>query len=55
MGSDVIGPEGIVKFCEDLGVVPEDVVMLVLAWKMDCKQGGYFTLKEWLKGLSELQ
>ncbi|XP_076316048.1 DCN1-like protein SCCRO4 [Tachypleus tridentatus] len=52
---DVIGPDGMEKFCEDLGVEPEDVVMLVLAWKMEAKQMGYFRLSEWLKGLSDLQ
>jgi DCN1-like protein 4/5 len=36
-------------------VAPEDIVMLVLSWKMDAKQMGYFHLKEWLKGMSELQ
>jgi len=52
---DLIGPEGMEKFCEDIGVEPENIVMLVLAWKMDAKQMGFFTLQEWLKGLSELQ
>lgn len=35
---EVIGPEGIEQFCSALAVDPEDVVMLVLAWKMDAKQ-----------------
>ncbi|XP_014680034.1 PREDICTED: DCN1-like protein 5, partial [Priapulus caudatus] len=52
---DVIGPEGMEKFCEDIGVEPENIVMLVLAWKLDAKQMGFFTLAEWLKGFSELQ
>uniref|UniRef100_A0A1B6K0A7 Defective in cullin neddylation protein n=1 Tax=Homalodisca liturata TaxID=320908 RepID=A0A1B6K0A7_9HEMI len=52
---DILGPEGMEKFCEDLGVEPENVVMLVLAWKMNARQMGFFTLAEWLKGLSELQ
>lgn len=43
------------KFCEDIGVEPENVVMLVLAYKMNARQMGFFTLSEWLKGLSELQ
>lgn len=38
------------KFCEDIGVEPENVVMLVLAYKMGAKQMGYFTQEEWLKG-----
>ncbi|XP_013147008.1 PREDICTED: DCN1-like protein 4 isoform X2 [Papilio polytes] len=52
---DVLGPEGMEKFCEDLGVEPENVVMLVIAYKMAAKQMGYFTQEEWLKGLTELQ
>lgn len=38
------------KFCEDISVEPENVVMLVLAYKMGAKQMGYFTQEEWLKG-----
>uniref|UniRef100_A0A3B3RLF7 DCN1-like protein n=1 Tax=Paramormyrops kingsleyae TaxID=1676925 RepID=A0A3B3RLF7_9TELE len=51
---DVVGPEGMEKFCEDIGVEPENVVMLVLAWKLDAQSMGYFTLQEWLKGMSDL-
>lgn len=43
------------KFCEDLGVEPENIVMLVLAYKMQARQMGFFTQSEWLKGLSDLQ
>lgn len=53
--ANVIGPEGIEKFCEDLGVEPENVAMLVIAWKMDAKRMGFFTKQEWLKGFSDLQ
>jgi len=53
--AEVIGPDGIVDFCKAIAVDPEDVVMLVLAWKMDAKQMGYFSKKEWIKGLSDLQ
>ena len=51
----MIGPDGIEAFCQALGVDPEDPVMLVLAYKMDAKQMGYFTKKEWIKGLQDLQ
>lgn len=34
---------------------PEDPVMLVLAYKMDAKQMGYFTRREFIKGMQELQ
>lgn len=43
------------KFCEDIGVEPENVAMLVLAYKMGAKQMGFFTQSEWLKGLTDLQ
>lgn len=52
---DTLGPEGMEKFCEDISVEPENVVMLVLAWKMNARQMGFFTLQEWTKGLTELQ
>jgi DCN1-like protein 4/5 len=43
------------KFCEDIGVEPENVAMLVLAWKMNARQMGFFTQQEWLRGLMDLQ
>ncbi|KAJ8929916.1 hypothetical protein NQ314_017350, partial [Rhamnusium bicolor] len=52
---DTLGPEGMEKFCEDIGVEPENVVMLVLAYKMQARQMGFFTKEEWLKGLGEMQ
>ncbi|XP_045204486.1 DCN1-like protein 5 [Mercenaria mercenaria] len=52
---DVLGPEGMEKFCEDIGVEPENIVMLSLAYTLDAKSMGFFTLAEWLKGMSELQ
>lgn len=51
---DLLGPEGMEKFCEDIGVEPENIIMLVIAWKMDAKQMGFFTKSEWLRGLSDL-
>ncbi|OWF37257.1 DCN1-like protein 5 [Mizuhopecten yessoensis] len=52
---DVLGPEGMEKFCEDIGVEPENIVMLSLAWKLGAKNMGFFTKAEWLKGMTELQ
>lgn len=49
------GPEGMEKFCEDIGVEPENVVMLVLAYKMNARQMGFFTQSEWTKGFTDLQ
>ncbi|XP_065221682.1 DCN1-like protein 4 [Planococcus citri] len=52
---DVIGPEGIEKFCQDLGVEPENIAVLVIAWKMNARRMGFFSSQEWLKGFSDLQ
>ena len=49
------GPDGMERFCRDLRVDPENIVMLVIAWKMDAKNMGYFTAQEWVRGLSQLQ
>lgn len=43
------------KFCEDIGVEPENIVMLVLAYKMGATQMGFFSQQEWLKGLTDLE
>lgn len=48
---DTIGPEGMEKLCKDLGVDPEDTVMLVLAWKLQAETMGFFTFNEWSKGM----
>nr|CAG4649672.1 EOG090X0DAO [Scapholeberis mucronata]SVE93873.1 EOG090X0DAO [Scapholeberis mucronata] len=53
--SDTIGPEGVEKLCHDLNVEPENIALLVLSWKMGAKQMGFFTLQEWLLGLTDLQ
>ncbi|XP_054712334.1 DCN1-like protein 5 isoform X1 [Uloborus diversus] len=52
---DLLGPEGMEKFCEDIGVEPENIVMLVIAWKMEAKQMGFFTKSEWLRGLTDVE
>ncbi|CAG0915151.1 unnamed protein product [Notodromas monacha] len=49
-----LGPDGMEKFCQDLGVEPENIVMLVLAWQMNASQMGYFSEPEWIFGLSRL-
>ncbi|XP_032878550.1 DCN1-like protein 5 isoform X4 [Amblyraja radiata] len=52
---EVVGPEGMEKFCEDIGVEPENIIMLVLAWKLEAQNMGFFTKEEWLKGMTSLQ
>lgn len=51
----VIGPNGVERFCQDLEVQPEDIVMLVLSWKMGAENMGYYKLKEWKTGLAALE
>lgn len=51
----LLGPEGMEKFCQDIAVDPENVVMLVLAYKMGARQMGFFSQSEWCKGLTDLQ
>ncbi|KAJ6635677.1 DCN1-like protein 4 [Pseudolycoriella hygida] len=52
---DTLGPAGMEKFCEDIGVEPTNIVMLVLAYKMNARQQCYFTQSEWTQGFSDLQ
>uniref|UniRef100_A0A8C5WEA1 DCN1-like protein n=1 Tax=Leptobrachium leishanense TaxID=445787 RepID=A0A8C5WEA1_9ANUR len=52
---DIVGPEAMEKFCEDIGVEPENVIMLVLAWKLEAENMGFFTKEEWVKGMTSLQ
>jgi DCN1-like protein 4/5 len=53
--ADKLGPEGMERFCEDLGVDPANIVMLVLAWHMNASDMGYFSRPEWIHGLSKLE
>lgn len=43
------------KFCNDVGVKPDNIVMLALAYKMGARQMCFFTKSEWTKGLTDLQ
>lgn len=31
------------------------IIMLVLAWKLEAESMGFFTKEEWLKGMTSLQ
>lgn len=35
---DAILVDGILEYCNDLGVAPEDVVMLVLSWNLEAEK-----------------
>eukprot|EP01098_Paradermamoeba_levis_P010546 TRINITY_DN4436_c0_g1_i1.p1 TRINITY_DN4436_c0_g1~~TRINITY_DN4436_c0_g1_i1.p1 ORF type:complete len:246 (-),score=70.80 TRINITY_DN4436_c0_g1_i1:80-787(-) len=49
-----IGPDGIERFCQDLGVSPEDVAILVLAFYLQPQEMGIFTKEEFTKGLLKM-
>nr|CAB3236529.1 DCN1-like protein 5 [Phallusia mammillata] len=50
-----IEPDGVEKLCETCEVEPHDIVMLVLAYHLNAQTMGFFTLKEWTKGMHKLQ
>eukprot|EP00850_Spirogloea_muscicola_P018924 SM000179S03396 [mRNA] locus=s179:67585:69392:- [translate_table: standard] len=50
-----IGPDGVEALCQDLGVAPTDIRILLLAWKLQASQMGYFTLDEWRRGMKALR
>lgn len=52
--SDEILAEGIGKLCEDLGVEPDDIVMLVLSWHLNAAHMYEYSREEFEKGLTKL-
>jgi len=51
----VIEPDGMQRFCTSLGVQPDNIVMLVLAYRLHAKHMGFFSLDEWLDGMTKLK
>jgi DCN1-like protein 4/5 len=51
---DVIGPDGIEKFCSDLGLTPDNIQVLLIAWKLQAQTMGYFTKEEWMSGMRKM-
>jgi DCN1-like protein 1/2 len=51
---DAVLAEGIMKFCEDLGVEPEDLVMLVFSYHLDAQSMGEFSRDEFESGMESL-
>jgi len=49
-----IGPEGIEQLCKDIGVDPEDVLVLVLAYYLNAQKMGFFSKTEFISGLQKL-
>jgi DCN1-like protein 4/5 len=50
-----IGPTGVEKLCEDLGISTTDIRILLLAWKLRASRMGYFSKDEWRQGLKALR
>ncbi|KIM24530.1 hypothetical protein M408DRAFT_75899 [Serendipita vermifera MAFF 305830] len=50
-----IGIDGTLKLCEDLGVNPEDVVMLAVAYELKSPGVGEWTRQGWVDGWKNLQ
>ena len=46
--------EGTEKLCSDLGVAPDDVALLVLAWHFQLEKMCCFTRQEFTKGMAKL-
>lgn len=51
---DAILAEGIIQLCEDVGVDPEDLVMLVLSYHLNAQSMGEFTRTEFETGMERL-
>ena len=49
-----IGVDGLVTFCEDLGVDPSDVVMLVISHHMNAAHMLEYTKEEWSAGMIKM-
>lgn len=50
---DETGIDGTILYCQDLGVEPEDVVMLAVAWLTKAPTMGRFAKKGWIDGWKE--
>lgn len=51
---DKIGVDGMVRLCEHLGVDPSDIIMLVIAWKMEASTPCEFTRTEFKTGMNKM-
>jgi len=51
---DSIGTSGMLKFCKDLGVDQEDVVMFVIAFHLNASKLGGFTRNEFMNGFTKM-
>mmetsp|Transcript_15449 Transcript_15449/g.25248 ORF Transcript_15449/g.25248 Transcript_15449/m.25248 type:complete len:265 (+) Transcript_15449:428-1222(+) len=51
---DEIGAEGMMNFCNDIQVDPEDPVMVALSWSMGAANLGVYTREEFFRGMEKL-
>jgi len=54
-GKDVMGPDEVVRFCEDLEVDPEDISVLILSWYFKAETMCYFKRDEFVQGCVTLK
>merc|ERR1712179_762677 len=52
---DKIGPEGLIRFIQDLNLELTSPKVLILAWKFQAETQGEFTKKEFINGMTELK
>eukprot|EP01132_Coremiostelium_polycephalum_P002005 gene2005-2467_t len=52
---DFIGPDGMIRFCNDLGFSPDSIEVLILAWQLGADKMEYFTKEEFIAGLEKLK
>ncbi|TPX56310.1 hypothetical protein PhCBS80983_g04633 [Powellomyces hirtus] len=50
----VIGPEGVERLCQELGVELASIEILAVAWKLHAENMGFFKKNEWLDGMKQL-
>jgi DCN1-like protein 1/2 len=52
---DQITDEGVEKMCTDLGIDPEDPVVLVISWHMRAENMCVYTKEEFMRGMAQMQ
>lgn len=52
---DVMTEDGIIRFCADLDVAPDDFIVLVIAWKCQAAIMGRFTRQEFISGCQAMR
>lgn len=52
---DAMQEDGIMRFCSDLGVAPDDFIVLVIAWKCQAGIMGRFTRQEFTSGCQAMR